>query len=106
MVGVGGASRADQTGLRSHEFEVGFVAEPARLAERQDALVDLAGSGNRARSASSMQDRARQSSRNRPPQLETDIKFPQQCVREQPGVRAPVHGDQGFRFKATTVSGG
>jgi hypothetical protein len=32
MVGVGGASAANQTGLRCHEFEVGLVAEPTRLA--------------------------------------------------------------------------
>src|SRR5512141_3185160 len=45
MVGVGGASRADQTRLRSDEFEMGFVADPPRFADREDALVDLAGSG-------------------------------------------------------------
>ena len=32
MVGVGGASPADQTRLRRHELKVGFVAEPTRLA--------------------------------------------------------------------------
>src|ERR1700736_242860 len=45
MVGVGGASRADQTRLRSDEFEVGLVAQPTRFADRKDALADLAGSG-------------------------------------------------------------
>ena len=45
MVGVGRASRANQTRLRSNESEVGFVAKPTRLAEGQHALVDLAGSG-------------------------------------------------------------
>ena len=44
MVGVGGASPADQTGLRGNEFEVGFVAEPTRLANRKYAFVDLPGS--------------------------------------------------------------
>src|SRR3981081_945838 len=43
MVGVCGTSRADQARLRSYEFEVSFVAEPARFADREDALVDLAG---------------------------------------------------------------
>ena len=45
MVGVGGASPADQTGLRCHEFEVGLVAEPTRLANCEYAFVDLAGCG-------------------------------------------------------------
>src|ERR1700686_2134166 len=45
MVGVSGASRADQTRLRPDEFEVGLVAEPTRFADREDALVDFAGSG-------------------------------------------------------------
>ena len=45
VVGVSRASCANQTRLRSYEFEVGLVAEPPRFADRQDALVDLAGSG-------------------------------------------------------------
>jgi hypothetical protein len=44
MVGVGGASSADQTGLRRNEFEVGFVAESTGLANRKYAFVDLPGS--------------------------------------------------------------
>jgi hypothetical protein len=44
MVGIGGASAADQTRLRRYEFEVGFVAEASRLAEGELALVDLGGS--------------------------------------------------------------
>jgi hypothetical protein len=43
MVGVGGASAADQTRLRRHEFEVGFVAQSSWLAERELAFVDLGG---------------------------------------------------------------
>jgi glycerol dehydrogenase-like iron-containing ADH family enzyme len=43
MVGVGGASSTDQTGLRSHKLEVGFVAEPTGLADREHTLVDLPG---------------------------------------------------------------
>jgi hypothetical protein len=42
MVRVSGASPADQTWLRCHELEVGFVAEPTHLADREYALVDLA----------------------------------------------------------------
>ena len=34
MVRVSGASAADQTGLRGNKYEVGFVAEPTRLADR------------------------------------------------------------------------
>jgi hypothetical protein len=45
MVGVYGASPADQTRLRRHELQVGFVAEPTRLADRKHALVDFAGGG-------------------------------------------------------------
>jgi hypothetical protein len=41
MVGVSGASAADQTGLRSYEFEVGFIAESTRFAERELAFIDL-----------------------------------------------------------------
>src|ERR1700730_2719273 len=33
VVGVGGASSTDKTRLRRHEFEVGFVAMPTRLAD-------------------------------------------------------------------------
>lgn len=39
MVGVTWASRANQTRLRAHEFEVGLVAEPPRFAE-PDILYD------------------------------------------------------------------
>ena len=45
MVGVGGASAADQARLRRHELEVRFVSMPARLADRKQALIDLARSG-------------------------------------------------------------
>jgi hypothetical protein len=45
MVGVSGASAADQTRLRCHELEVGLVAEPTHLADREHAFVDLGGSG-------------------------------------------------------------
>jgi hypothetical protein len=45
MVGVGGASPANQTRLRCNEFEVGFVAMAARLADHKYTLVDLGGSG-------------------------------------------------------------
>ena len=45
MMGVRWASSADQTRLRSYEFKVGFVAEPPRFADREQALVDLAGNG-------------------------------------------------------------
>jgi hypothetical protein len=34
MVGVRGTSPANQTRLRRHEFEVGFVAMATRLADR------------------------------------------------------------------------
>jgi hypothetical protein len=43
VVGVSGASAADETRLRSYEFEVGFIAESTRLAERKLAFVDLGG---------------------------------------------------------------
>jgi hypothetical protein len=45
VVGICGASPANQTRLRCHEFEVGLVAEPTRLADRKYALVDLGGIG-------------------------------------------------------------
>jgi hypothetical protein len=41
MVGIGGASAADQTGLRGHESQVGFVAESSRFTEGELAFVDL-----------------------------------------------------------------
>jgi hypothetical protein len=44
MVGVGGASSTDQTGLRGNELEVGFVAESTGLADRQYTFVDFPGS--------------------------------------------------------------
>jgi hypothetical protein len=44
MVGVSGVSPADQTRLRCHEFEVGFVAYATRFAERKLALIDFGGS--------------------------------------------------------------
>jgi hypothetical protein len=44
MVGVGGASSADQTGLRGNELEVGFVAKATGLADSEYAFVDLCGS--------------------------------------------------------------
>jgi hypothetical protein len=45
MVGVSGTSPADKTRLRCHEFEVGFIAMPARLADRKLAFLDFGGSG-------------------------------------------------------------
>ena len=45
MVGIGRAPPADQTGLRCHEFEVGLVAESTRLANCENAFIDLAGCG-------------------------------------------------------------
>jgi hypothetical protein len=42
-VGVSGASAADQTGLRRHEFEVGLVAMAARLTDGEFAFVDFGG---------------------------------------------------------------
>jgi hypothetical protein len=44
VVGVGGASPTDQARLRCHEFEVGFVAMPAQLADRRLAFLDFGGS--------------------------------------------------------------
>ena len=43
MVGVSGTSGADQTRLRRHEFEMGFITQSTWLAERQLAFVDLGG---------------------------------------------------------------
>jgi hypothetical protein len=45
VVGISGASCADQARLRSDEFEVGLVAQPTRFADRKNALVDLARNG-------------------------------------------------------------
>jgi len=45
VVGVGGASSTDQTRLRCHEFEMGFVAVAARLADGEFALLDFCGTG-------------------------------------------------------------
>ena len=45
VVGVGGASPTDQARLRCHEFEVSFVAMPARLPDRELGFLDLGGSG-------------------------------------------------------------
>ena len=44
MVGVGGASSTDQTGLRRNEPEVGFVAKSTGVADRKYTFVDLPGS--------------------------------------------------------------
>src|SRR4030081_2399026 len=44
MVGVGGASAADKTRLRRHELEMGFIAMPTRLADRELAFLDFGGS--------------------------------------------------------------
>ena len=43
MVGVGGASPANQTRLRCNELEVGFVAVSTRLADRELAFLDFGG---------------------------------------------------------------
>jgi glycerol dehydrogenase-like iron-containing ADH family enzyme len=45
MVGVGGASPADQARLRRHEFKMSLVAEPTGLADCEHAFVYLAGNG-------------------------------------------------------------
>jgi hypothetical protein len=45
MVGVSGASSADETGLRCHEFEVGLIAMAAWLADRKLAFFYFGGSG-------------------------------------------------------------
>src|SRR5712691_7290852 len=44
MVGVSGASAANQTWLRCNAFEVGFIAMSARLADRELAFLDFGGS--------------------------------------------------------------
>jgi hypothetical protein len=41
MVGVSGASAADQTRLRCHKLEVRFIAMPARFADRKLAFLDF-----------------------------------------------------------------
>jgi hypothetical protein len=41
MVGVCGASPANQTGLRGNVFEMCFIAMPTRLADHQLALLDF-----------------------------------------------------------------
>jgi hypothetical protein len=43
MVGVSGASGADQTRLRCNELEMAFVAMPAWLADREHAFIDFGG---------------------------------------------------------------
>ena len=43
VVGVGGASAADQARLRRHEFEVDFITQPSRLAEGELAFIDFGG---------------------------------------------------------------
>ena len=45
MVSVSGASPADKTRLRRHEFKVGFIAMAAGLADRKLAFFDFGGSG-------------------------------------------------------------
>src|ERR1039458_7541819 len=44
MVGVSGASSANQTGLRCHEFEVAFIAMAAGLADGEFTFFDFCGS--------------------------------------------------------------
>src|SRR6202000_2958737 len=45
MVGISGASAANQTRMRCHEFEVGFIAMSTRLAEHKLAFIDFAEKG-------------------------------------------------------------
>ena len=45
MVGVSGASPANQTRLRCNKLEMAFIAMPARLADRKHAFIDFGGSG-------------------------------------------------------------
>lgn len=40
MMWVGWLPSADQAGLRGYELQMGFVAQPFRLSDRQQALVD------------------------------------------------------------------
>ena len=44
MVGVSGTSAANKTRLRRNELEVGFVAMPTRLTDRELAFLDFGGS--------------------------------------------------------------
>ena len=44
MVGVSWASPANQTRLRCNELEMAFIAMPTRLADRELAFLDFAGS--------------------------------------------------------------
>jgi hypothetical protein len=44
MVGVSGASAANQTRLRCDELEVRFIAMPTRFADRELAFLDFGGS--------------------------------------------------------------
>src|SRR3981081_2278462 len=43
MVGISGASSADETGLRCNELKVGFVAKTAHLANCNLSFVDFGG---------------------------------------------------------------
>jgi hypothetical protein len=43
MVGVSGASAADQTGLGGNELEMSFVAMPAWFADCEFAFLDFGG---------------------------------------------------------------
>lgn len=45
MVGVGGTSPANQTGLHRDEFEMSFIAKPTRFADREFAFFDFGRSG-------------------------------------------------------------
>jgi len=53
MVGVGGASTANQTGVRRDEFEMALVAMPAQLTDRKLAFLDLGGRGVRLKACQS-----------------------------------------------------
>ena len=44
MVGIDGASAANQTWLRCDVFEMRFITQSSRLDEREFAIVDRAGS--------------------------------------------------------------
>ena len=43
MVGVSGASAANQARLRCNELEMAFIAMPTRLADRELAFLDFGG---------------------------------------------------------------
>ena len=45
MVGINRTSPVDQTRLRCHELEVGFIAKPTGFAERKLAFIDFAAKG-------------------------------------------------------------